>query len=142
MDIPPDINNNLLWSVSVIGAIGGVAIKAVADIIIAFIRKSKNADEDIVSGQVSDLLKDSERYRKEIKNDLENMRTIMGEMENRHKDELSTLSNRYESELNQLRSEVTVLRDKITEYRRENGALHLLLRERGIEPPSWINSEK
>jgi aspartate/glutamate racemase len=59
-----DLNSNLMWSMGLIGAIGGMAIKAVADVIVAFIRRRKSSHEDSTSDTISNLLKDSEKLSK------------------------------------------------------------------------------
>jgi hypothetical protein len=67
------------------------------------------------------------------------MRKTMSDMEDRHRTQIQNMKTKYEEEINTLRNEVVVLRDKITEYQRENGALHLLLRDRGIDPQHGLH---
>ncbi len=128
---------SLDWSVILPAGVGGIAIKAISDIIVASIRKRRSPSPDI-SAQFAALMQASESYREEVRNDMDRMRKDMDQLQKKYETDMSIMKEQYEKEISLLKNEVLQLTEEMTEYRRENGALHLLLKDRGIDPPHWI----
>lgn len=137
-DDPSSINGNLMWSMGLLGAIGGMAIKAISDIVVAIIRKRRGKDEPDISEQISTLLQDSEKYRKEVKSDLDAMRLQMNQMKNDHAQEIVSLRETYELELNVMKLKMRDLVKLVEQYRLENESLRAVLHNKGIDLPEWI----
>ena len=88
--------------------------------------------------QVKLLLESSEKYRDEVRSDMERLKLELEKQAKQCNDELSSMKSMYENELHSMQKKMTALTEEVAEYRRENGALHLLLRDRGVEIPSWV----
>lgn len=84
------------------------------------------------------LLESSEKYRDEVRSDMERLKLELEKQAKQCNDELSSMKLIYENELHSMQTKMTALTEEVAEYRRENGALHLLLRDRGVEIPSWV----
>lgn len=88
--------------------------------------------------QVKLLLESSEKYRDEVRSDMERMKLELEKQAKQCNDELSSMKLMHENELHSMQKKMAELTEEVAEYRRENGALHLLLRDRGVEIPSWV----
>ena len=95
--------------------------------------KQKNLTEE-----VNVLLSANKSYREEIKKDLDSLKNELEESTSFHRKEMEMMKKEYEEEIQRLRTKISELASELLTYRRENGALHLLLSERGIEVPSWV----
>jgi chromosome segregation ATPase len=95
--------------------------------------KQKNLTEE-----VNVLLSANKSYREEIKRDLDSLKNELEESTSFHRKEMEMMKKEYEEEIHRLRTKISELASELLTYRRENGALHLLLSERGIEVPSWV----
>ena len=84
------------------------------------------------------LLESSEKNRDEVRSDMERLKLELEKQAQQCNDELSSMKSMYENELHSMQTKMTALTEEVAEYRRENGALHLLLRDRGVEIPSWV----
>ena len=108
------------------------------------IKSKKNDIEEklALTEQFEVLLKESNAYRIEVREDLVRLRKEFDTIKSRYEKDIEEIRIHYESEMETMREQVNTLTEEVKKYRQENGALHLLLRERGIEIPSWINTEK
>jgi len=88
--------------------------------------------------EVNVLLTANKSYREEIKNDLDLLKKELEESTLLHRVEMENMKKEYEEEIQRLQSKLSELASELLLYRRENGALHLLLTDRGIEIPSWV----
>lgn len=95
--------------------------------------KQKNLTEE-----VNVLLSANKSYREEIKKDLDSLKNELEESTSFHRKEMEMMKKEYEEEIQRLRTKISELASELLTYRRENGALHLLLTDRGIEIPSWV----
>jgi chromosome segregation ATPase len=95
--------------------------------------KQKNLTEE-----VNVLLSANKSYREEIKKDLDLLKNELEESTCFHRKEMEMMKKEYEEEIQRLRTKISELASELLTYRRENGALHLLLSEKGIEVPSWV----
>lgn len=91
-----------------------------------------------LTGEVNVLLSANKSYREEIKKDLDSLKNELEESKSFHRKEMEMMKKEYEEEIQRLRTKISELASELLTYRRENGALHLLLSERGIEVPSWV----
>jgi hypothetical protein len=55
---------------------------------------------------------------------------------------MTKMKTHYESEMSSMKQKITNLTEEVLSYRRENGALHLLLQDRNIEVPDWVKAPK
>lgn len=101
-------------------------------------KKNEIEEKSVLTEQFQVLLQESNSYRKEVREDLIRMREEFDTMKSQYDQDLLELKNHYENELKTMQDQVASLTEEVKRYRQENGALHLLLRERGIEVPSWI----
>lgn len=101
-------------------------------------KKNEIEEKSVLTEQFYVLLQESNSYRKEVREDLIRMREEFDIMKSQYDQDLLELKNHYENELKNMQDQVASLTEEVKRYRQENGALHLLLRERGIEVPSWI----
>lgn len=88
--------------------------------------------------EVNILLSANKSYREEIKQDLDSLKKELEDSTCQHRSEMETMKKEYEEEIKTLQSKMSELASELLLYRRENGALHLLLTDRGIEIPSWV----
>lgn len=101
-------------------------------------RKSDIEEKAVMTDQFQVLLQESNSYRKEVREDLIRMKEEFDTMKIQYEKDISELKHQYETELKSMQDQVASLTEEVKRYRQENGALHLLLRERGVEVPSWI----
>lgn len=95
-----------------------------------------------LTDQFEALIRANELYRDEVRSDMERMREQYDKLHSQYLYEMDTMKQQYEAEITTLRAKIAELTIEVTEYRRENGALHLLLQQQGIEIPSWINTKE
>lgn len=128
------------WNVILSAGVGGVAVKAVGDIIVAAIRKkrSPHLSPEEITVQFSALMQASESYREEVRLDMDRMKRDFSDLQTKYETEMTKMKDEYELQIKTMQTQIAAMKTEITEYRRENGALHLLLRDQGIEVPSWV----
>lgn len=100
------------------------------------IEERKSAHE-----QIELLLESSEKYREEVRQDMIRMKAEMEKIKDAHEKEMGDFRGQYENQISSLKEQVATLVKEVELYRRENGALHLLLKNRGIEVPDWVRKE-
>lgn len=88
--------------------------------------------------QFSALIKASETYRDEVRQDMVRMRQELDVIKKDNIKELSGLNLKYSVEMKILKDKISTLTDEISRYRLENAALHSFLKEKQIEVPTWI----
>jgi chromosome condensin MukBEF ATPase and DNA-binding subunit MukB len=103
-------------------------------------KKFATDDQKILAEQFKVLLKASEDYREEVREDLDRMKQDMAEMSKRHEEEMQTIRTSYDKEMEKMQKKISDLTEEVMSYRRENGALHLLLKDKGIDVPLWVTS--
>jgi chromosome condensin MukBEF ATPase and DNA-binding subunit MukB len=103
-------------------------------------KKFANDEQKALAEQIRMLLKASEDYRNEVREDLDRMKQEMSDMSNRHEEEMRIIRTAYDTEMEEMQRKITELTEEVMSYRRENGALHLLLKDKGIDVPVWITS--
>jgi len=96
--------------------------------------------ESNINKQITMLLNENVEYKNHMKQEMEQLLLTMSEMRDKHENEIRLLQEKYEEKMDDMQKQVTKLSDEVIKYRRENGALHLLLTEKGISVPSWIKT--
>lgn len=114
--------------------------KSVVTAVIA--SRSSTENQKAINDQFEVFMKSSEEYRDELRKDLDKLKEDHGILQNKYHSEISEMKQFYEKELAILRQRVATLTAEVVSYRQENGALHLLLQQRGIEVPSWVIQNK
>lgn len=96
------------------------------------------ASQKTLTDQFEALIRASESYREEVRNDMERLRTEHRTLHSKYENEIGEMKEFYEGEIAILRQRIATLTEEVISYRRENGALHLLLQQRGISVPDWV----
>lgn len=106
------------------------------------IEKRSDAEErKTAKEQIELLLESSEKYRDEVRQDMIRMKAEMEKIHHAHEKEMNDFRSQYENQISSLKEQVATLMKEVELYRRENGALHLLLKNRDIEVPDWVRKE-
>jgi Mg2+/Co2+ transporter CorB len=96
--------------------------------------------ESNINKQVTILLDSHVEYKNYMNEEMNKLLLRISEMRDKHENEIRLLQEKYEEKMDDMQKQVTKLSDEVIKYRRENGALHLLLTEKGISVPSWIKT--
>jgi SMC interacting uncharacterized protein involved in chromosome segregation len=130
------------WDVIISAGLAGAAVKAAGDLGVAFLRKRRGREDPTIaymSEQFASLMKASESYREEVRQDMDRMKEDFQTLNVKYETDMASMRSQYEDEISGLRQKIVKLTEEIVAYRRENGALHLLLKEKGIDIPDWVS---
>lgn len=133
------------WQVIIPAGVVGVILKAIADIGVAWIRRSRKSNHTPdLTEQFTALIQANQSYREEVRDDMDKMKKEFDNLQSKYEKDLHELTCKYEIELESMKNKLALLTKEVIEYRQENGALHLLLKQQGVEVPGWIkkSSEK
>lgn len=144
------------WDVMLSASVMGAIFTFLSNIIIAWYRsrqQRKSVDmlmlkkfgiegQQTLTAQFEALMRASESYREEVRHDMQTMRNEYDALHTRYQAEISDMKEFYEGEIATLRQKIANLTEEVVSYRRENGALHLLLQQQGVEIPSWVVRNK
>lgn len=98
-------------------------------------------DRVAMTEQIELLLTESNRYRTEVREDLTRIKSEFDTMKIRYEKDIEQMKQHYEGEISNMKETVISLQNEVSHLRKENGALHLLLQNQGIEVPSWIQKK-
>lgn len=140
------------FEIAIPSGIAGALCTVIGKVIISTYKnwsKSRNGQQSIenkmsieekrnILEQVKLLLESSEKYRDEVRCDMERLKIELEKQTKQCADELHGMKLMHGNELHEMQEKIAILTEEVAEYRRENGVLHLLLRDRGIEVPSWV----
>lgn len=100
--------------------------------------KKSFEEKRTISDQMSLLLSSSEKYREEVRLDMENLRQQMKNQNENCTKEIEIIKDKYEKEIEKMKTTVETLTKEVENYRRDNALLYLILREKGIDVPDWV----
>lgn len=100
--------------------------------------KKSFEEKRTISDQMSLLLSSSEKYREEVRLDMENLRQQMKNQNENCTKEIEIIKDKYEKEIEKMKTTVETLTKEVENYRRDNTLLYLILREKGIDVPDWV----
>lgn len=129
------------WNVVISAGLAGAAVKAAGDLGVAYLRRKRKDEEPsaaYMAEQFAALMKASESYREEVRQDMDRMKEDFQTLNVKYETDMASMRSEYEDEISILRQKIVKLTEEIVAYRRENGALHLLLKEKGIDIPDWV----
>ncbi|MSR85234.1 hypothetical protein EXS71_02235 [Candidatus Uhrbacteria bacterium] len=92
-----------------------------------------------VNEQIAMIISSNERYRDELKEEITDLKNDIELSQSRHQKEITSLREHYEFEIELLGRKVATLSSEVLIYRRENSALHQLLRKSDVVIPEWIS---
>lgn len=146
----------MTWDAMLSAGATGAAVTFASNLLIAWY-KSRHQERTIgkviqsrqeiesqksLTEQFAALMKASESYREEVRTDMDRMRNEYDLLHEKYQREVSDMKEFYEGEMDILRQKIANLTEEVVSYRRENGALQLLLEQRGIEIPDWVVRNK
>ena len=146
----------MAWEQLLGASVTGAVFTFVANMAIAIIRnyRSRSRQHTILDKKFSieekrtlteqfrALLDASESYREEVRVDMARIKSDFEALQVHHEKEMAKMKNHYEAEISSMKQKITDLTQEVLSYRRENGALHLLLQDRNIEVPDWVKIPK
>lgn len=97
------------------------------------------AKQKAVNEQIAMIISANDIHRNELKEEISGLKKDIEQSQNRHEKEMVALRAHYESEIELLGRKVATLTSEVLIYRRENSALHQLLRNSDVEIPDWLS---
>ena len=144
----------MAWEELLGASVTGAVFTFIANMIISIIRKyrSQTTQENVLDRKFSieekrtlteqfrTLLEASESYREEVRVDMMRIKSDFEALQVYHEREMAKMKLHYESEISSMKQKISNLTVEVLSYRRENGALHLLLQDRNIDVPDWVKA--